>query len=153
MKNTLLLVSYLIYSGIMPRVHQHNVGCRAYGNYSDSVLAEAISKIKSKELTMRAASRKYKIPFGTLQNKVHEKHLKPVGEQTVLSMEEEAAIIKSVTTYADWGYPFTLFDLRLFTKSYLDNIGRTVPAVKSNVPGIDWAYSLLKRNKSDIGQR
>lgn len=137
----------------MPRVHTRKLGSRTYHNYSDSVLAEAILKVENGELSMRAASKKYKISFGTLHNRLQGKHSKPIGGQTVLSKEEEECIIHSVTTCADWGYPMTILDLRLFAKSYLDSVGRQVNAFQNNLPGVDWAYSMLKRHKSDIGQR
>ena len=58
-------------------------------------------------------------------------------DKQLLSFEEEAAILKAISICGDWGYPLTLLDLQLYTKSYLDQQGRIVKAFKNNVPGVD----------------
>ena len=57
-----------------------------------------------------------------------------------------------------WGLGFSLskynfFILRIVAKAYLDNVGVVVSKFgNNNLPGNDWARSLLKRH-SVIGQR
>nr|CAI5830953.1 unnamed protein product [Callosobruchus analis] len=44
-------------------------------------------------------------------------------------------------------------DLRMFAKALLDKQGRLCQKFKNNLPGVDWAYSLLKRHKHKYSKR
>lgn len=136
----------------MPRKYVRSPGTRPYRNYSVQTLESAVEKVKNGEMTMRAASKHFKVPFGTLHNRLTGKHTKHPGGVTILSHEEEVAIIQNVTTCADWGYPLTVLDLRHFTKAYLDSTGRHVAIFKDNLPGRDWALSMLNQHKSSMSQ-
>ena len=83
---------------------------------------------------------KYKIPRGTLQNKLAKRHSKRPGHQTVLSDVEEKAVVEHLV---DWGFPMDKTDLRIFVKSYLDKEGRQVKQFKNNYPGEDWSSSFV----------
>lgn len=54
----------------------------------EQALEEALKEICSSNLSIRAASKKYNISFGTLRNKYHGKH----GARPVFSKEEEAIL-------------------------------------------------------------
>lgn len=41
----------------------------------------------------------------------------------------------------------------MFAKILLEKQGRTVTKFKNNLPGQDWAYSLLKRHKNEYSKR
>lgn len=137
----------------MPRNHVRKLGARKYRDYSTDKLDIAVEKVLAKEISMRQASINYKIPFGTLHNKIKKKHTLSIGGQTALRKEEEIGIIRNVVTCAEWGFPLNILDLRMFTKIYLDSAGRNITKFKNNLPGQEWAYSLLKRHRSLIGQR
>lgn len=137
----------------MVRTYRKTPGTRNYKNYSDEALEEAIEKISNDELSITAASLQYKIPFGTLYNKYKGLHGRTHGGQPVFSHAEEVAILKAAATCAEWGFPLTILDLRMFAKSYLDKQGKVVDRFPNNLPGVEWALSVLKRHKNAYGQR
>lgn len=137
----------------MVRNYKRIAGTREYKNYTQETLEEALEKITDGDMSINAASLKYKIPFGTLYNKFKGMHGSTPGGQPVFTHAEEVAILRTAATCADWGFPLTTFDLRMFAKSYLDQKGRNVNKFRNNLPGIDWALSVLKRHKNGYGQR
>lgn len=137
----------------MVRVYKRKIGTRSYKNYTEEQLNEAIQKVADGELSMKAAAARYKIPFGTIHNKFHGKHIKNTGGQPIFSNAEEMAIINAAAKCSDWGFPLDLLDIRMLAKSYLDRRGRVVTKFLNNIPGKDWALSLLQRHKNDVAQR
>ncbi|XP_060810031.1 uncharacterized protein LOC132904125 [Amyelois transitella] len=138
---------------MMPRTYQKRLGARGYKNYTEELLDRAITAVTEGRMTLRAASEKFNIPYGTIFNKYHGKYIKKPGAQPVFSKTEEETILKSCAKCADWGYPLTTLDLRMFAKILLDSQGRTVSKFRNNMPGQDWAYSLLNRHKNQYSQR
>lgn len=67
-------------------------------NYTDEVLEEALTKIGDGDLTIRGASRQYKISFGTLYNKYKGKHIRKPGGQPVFSTQEENVLMDEQST-------------------------------------------------------
>lgn len=63
----------------MVRNYERMPGTRTYRNYTDAQLNEAIQKIVDGQISMKKASERYKIPYGTLNNKYHGKHIKNTG--------------------------------------------------------------------------
>ncbi|CAK1586992.1 unnamed protein product [Parnassius mnemosyne] len=116
-------------------------------------MEEAIEKITNDELSINAASLQYKIPYGTLYNKYKGLHGKTPGGQPVFTHQEELAILRAAATCGDWGFPLTLFDLRMFAKAHLDRQGKIIERFSNNLPGVEWAISVLKRHKHSYGQR
>ena len=137
----------------MGRYYKRKDDARTYQNYTADMLNEALTQIAEGKLPLNKASKQYNIPYGTLHNKFHGKHVQSNGGQTAQSAVEESASIQSLTTCSDWGFTLSLLDLRLFVKSHLDRQSRNVDRFSNNIPGVDWAYSFLKRNKGTIGQR
>lgn len=137
----------------MVRTYKKTAGSRNYKNYTEETLEEAIEKITNNELSINAASLQYKIPFGTLYNKYKGLHGRTPGAQPVFTHNEEIAILRAAATCGDWGFPLTLLDLRMFAKAYLDKQGKTIERFTNNLPGVEWAISVLKRHKNGYGQR
>ncbi|XP_063216021.1 uncharacterized protein LOC134527346 [Bacillus rossius redtenbacheri] len=75
------------------------------------------------------------------------------GGQPVLTEEEENVIVAHLITVATFGFPFTILDLRLVVKSYLDRLGRIERRFQRNLPGKDWADLFLRRHKKELTQR
>lgn len=73
-------------------------------------------------------------------NKIHGRHIKEHGGQTVFTKTEEADFVERLITCAKWGFPLNTLDLRLSAKTYLDRIGKN-SRFKNNFPGYDWAKS------------
>lgn len=137
----------------MVRTYKKTPGTRAYKNYTEEDLEEALQKITDGELSIHAASIQYRIPFGTLYNRYKGLHTRTVGGQTVFTHAEEKALLRAAATCADWGFPLTALDLRMIAKAYLDKQGKNVSKFSNNLPGHDWALSVLKRHKDDFSQR
>lgn len=137
----------------MPRAHKRLLGSRPYMDYSSEKLEQAVEAVVEGTLSIREASKRFKIPFGTVYNKYKGKYGRKPGRPTVFTEQEELAILQSAAKCSDWGFPLNLMDVRMMAKYYLDRKGRTVNMFKNNIPGVDWTYSLLKRHKDSFEQR
>lgn len=137
----------------MPRKYKRKIGARKYRDYSTDLLEEALTRVVDDGWAIYRAAEHYTIPYGTLYNKYKGLHGKKHGGPTVFTQEEERIIIESATTCGDWGFPISIEDLQMITKSFLDSHGRREPRFKENTPGRDWVYSLLDRHKDTISQR
>jgi len=131
----------------MPRKYRRKLGSRSYANYSQEMIAEALSEIRSKALTQRQASIKYNIPRSTLKNKLKGAHPGDAGGPTVFTKEEEATFKSYVVTASAYGFPVDTFDLRCIVKGYADRKGIKIRQFKNNLPGKEWISSFLKRHK------
>lgn len=85
----------------MVRVYKKKLGGRNYKNYTEETLQQALSDIRSKKLSQKAASVKYKINRTTLQYKIHKRHEGIPGHPRVLSNEEEKLIAETLGTVND----------------------------------------------------
>lgn len=137
----------------MPRVYKRKIGSRQYKNFTDETLENALQAIADGNMTIRRASREFKIPYGTLNNKFHGRHGAAHGGPTVFTAAEETAFVNAITKSSDWGFPLNKRDLQIFVKSYLDRKGVVEPRFVNNLPGDDWADSFLKRHKNELAQR
>ena len=61
----------------MPCNYQRKTGARSYKNYTEEIMMKALED--APKLGLKGSSRLHKIPYGSLFNKVHGKHNKPVG--------------------------------------------------------------------------
>lgn len=130
----------------MPRRHIKRLGSRTYANYTTEQLNRAVQEIKAGRISLREASKRYKISLGTLSRKCRNKHMNTFGRPTVLSKEEESKIVEGLLVAAEWGFPLTTHDLRNVIKTYLDSSGRTERRFKNNTPGKDWVYHFRERH-------
>lgn len=140
----------------MPRIYKRQPGSRRYQDYSQEKLDHCLNAVRNKEITQRQAEEIYRIPRRTIINKLRivdgQKQKKP-GYQQIFSKEEEDVFEKCIIGFCDFGFPLTVFDLRMIVHSYLNRIGRTITRFKNNVPGEEWAQSFLKRHPNLNGSR
>nr|CAI5826009.1 unnamed protein product [Callosobruchus analis] len=108
----------------MVRTYSRRPGSRNYKNYTEEALNRALSSVADDGLSLRRASEEHGIPFGTLYNKYNDRNIRKPGAQTVFSEKEEECILRSVAKCAEWGFPLTIMDLRMFAKALLDKQGR-----------------------------
>lgn len=104
-------------------------------------------------MSIHAASIQYKIPFSTLYNRYKGLHTRTVGGQTVFTHAEEKALLRAAATCAKWGFPLTALDLRMIAEAYLFKQGKNITKFSNNLPGHDYALSVLTRHKDDFSQR
>lgn len=114
--------------GIKMRDYVKKLGSRQYISLNKASLK--LSCIAEGEMSDFAASKIYKISYGTLYNKLHGLHTNVPGTPTVFSVKEEKMFITAFFKYGKWGYPLDLNDLRFFAKSYLDKVGKKVESLK-----------------------
>lgn len=98
--------------------------------YSKADLEDALREIKDSRITIRQASRQYKIPRGTLQNRIHNRtkqSLNRSGPPSVLSIQEEEEIIVWLNEHARKGFPRRPDDLKFLVKEFLDKSQRESP--------------------------
>ena len=156
MINTELIIAFrsIAINSKMPRRYKRKPGSRTYKNFSEETMEQALLNIGNGTLSILAASKQFKIPYGTLHNKFMGKHGKRMGGQTALSVQEEKAIVTCIVKCADWGYPLSTFDVQMFTKSYLERIGKNIPKFQNGVfPGKDWVKSFMQRHDNEISER
>ena len=65
------------------------------------------------------------------------------GGQTVLTHEMEKSLVDHLMHVSKWGFPFDMLDLRMTVKRILDQEGRAISRFKKNVPGEDWACTVV----------
>jgi hypothetical protein len=68
-------------------------------------------------------------------------------------VEEESVLVQGILKTANWGFPLQKYDVCLLVKSYPDRIGRTERLFKSNMPGVDWVHTFLKRHQGELTVR
>ena len=61
----------------MVRNYQCKTGARAYNNYTDETMKQALEDVQ--KLGLKGLSRLHKVPYGSLFNKFHGKHTKSHG--------------------------------------------------------------------------
>ncbi|XP_072376783.1 uncharacterized protein [Diabrotica undecimpunctata] len=100
----------------MPRVYKRKLGSRSYKNFSDETFEHVLLQIVNGNFSVKAASERFKIPYGTLYNKYKGKHVKKPGGQTALAELEEKSIVSCIVKCADWGFPLSTLDVQLFKR-------------------------------------
>ncbi|XP_014273650.1 uncharacterized protein [Halyomorpha halys] len=138
------------------RGYKKKVGGRRYRGWTDELMARVLVEIREKKVSIREAAKKYGIHRNTLAFKLRESVAptppRPSGGQLVFSTEEEGAIVSHLIALASYGFPITLFELRLFIKTYLTRINRKVARFSDNMPGKEWARLFLKRHQKELPQ-
>lgn len=80
---------------------------------------EALNTIANGEISILAASKKFKISYGTLHNHFTSKHANKSGHPTVFSEKDEMHFLTAAMKCGQWGFPLTLMDLRLVFTFYM----------------------------------
>ena len=89
----------------MVRKYKKRIGSRTYINYTSETVSEAVRAIRDDDVSVREASRRFRIPYGTLYNKVNGLHTRKNGGQTTLSPSEEEHLCVTIQFTGEWGYP------------------------------------------------
>ena len=124
-----------------------------YKKYAEETLTEAINVIKNGSMSLRNASKHYKIPLGTLHNKLKQKHTYNVGHPRVFTDEEEMCFVNHIITVSVWKFPFEHKDIRVLIKNYLSKTGRTVQEFVENYPSAKWVQRFIRRHSKHLVSR
>ena len=131
----------------MVRTYKRKSGSRSYQTaYSEDTLKAAICGVKSGTTSILAASKRHKIPYGTLYKKskpgyIHTTH----GCPRVLSAAEEDNIVKVINHLTEWKFPLCEYDIRVIVQNFLNKQGRITSFV-DNLPCYDWIKCFTKRH-------
>jgi len=139
--NLRTLLKYLDMSGLPKR---KKYKC----SYNQSDLDQALSLLREKRMSVRAASRQFNIPKTTLLDKLHGRVADnaKAGRPTVLTHSEEVELVDWVVKMCKIGYGKTKQELLLTVKKMLDFEGRQT-RFKNNLPGKQWFYDFVKRHQ------
>ena len=117
----------------MPRTYIPRLrGKRTHQAYSAEDLKTCVEDVTSGKLSIRKAAVLYNIPHTTITNKVHGKHGKSVGTQTIFTLDEEEAFVSRVKAMCDWGFPLGKIDLRMMVAAYLAKQKRIIRQFNNN---------------------
>ena len=93
-------------------------------SYTDEDLKAALKSVRNKEFTAFAAAKLYSIPYSTLKKHLNGEALsnKP-GKPTLLTYEEEEALVDALVFLADCGFGLNNKLFRNVVTSYIKKIG------------------------------
>jgi hypothetical protein len=134
------------------RTYKRKLGSVPYRTYSEESFNRALQLIED-GVSQREAANICKVPRSTLSDRCAGRHVKNVGGQSTLSPTEESDLVSYIVLLSDWGFPLDGMDLHFLVKNYLEKQGRTLRKFKGNLPGQDWVYSFLKRNRDQLTTR
>ena len=129
----------------MPREYTRKLGSRKYRDYSMETLNTALVEIKNGK-TAKSISKKYEIPYSTLQNKLKGRHINAVGAPLRLSMDCERILVVMLDTLTEWLVPVNDEEVKFIVKNYLDGRELCDKIFKDNCPGRDWLRGFMKRH-------
>lgn len=110
--------------------------------YAQNTLEEAVRMVQAQEISLSKASAQFRIPKGTLHNKIHGKTALRCkkGPKTLLSDAEEKKICFWILNMAKIGYPVNAKDVRETVANILEIKGSKIK------PGKKWMQLFLKRH-------
>ncbi|XP_050563121.1 jerky protein homolog-like [Spodoptera frugiperda] len=115
--------------------------------YSPEDVENAIEKILSQALSIKAASQTYKVPVTTLKFKL--RALKPKRKTPLLKMavtnEEDFTFKKHLLQVHEMGIPVTFHDIIAVVKAYLTEADKGITCYRSNSPGSFWCKQFMQR--------
>ena len=96
----------------MVRNYQRKPGSQNYRNYDEETLPKCLAKIKLNKMSLSKASKKFKIPKGTLSNKLNNvKQEGKAGGQMYLSVDLEEKLLLMIDTLTKWKVPLDGFSI------------------------------------------
>ncbi|KAG8191101.1 hypothetical protein JTE90_008413 [Oedothorax gibbosus] len=121
---------------------------RKIHQYSEAALEEALHEIRQGLSTIRAASRKFGVPRGTLQDRIHgrvSEGPRKMGPDAVLTLAEEKKLVQWIKDLVKCGFERKVEDLLNTVQKIIIDDGRKNP-FKNGRPGKKWYASFLRRN-------
>jgi len=130
----------------MPRDYIPDLRCKRHKWHEPKAINQALILIQQGN-SIRSVAKTTEIPYSVLQ-RYYKKYkinnnvvVNNIGGQTTLPESMEKTLVTNIIKCADWGYPISELELRMFVKYHLDQIGCNVKRFKNNYPGIDWVKS------------
>lgn len=136
----------------MPRKYVKTVGPTSLFKYTPEVLSAAVTSVESGENSIREAARQFRVPYGTIFNRIKGLFTGKHGGPTVLNDCEERELCDVVQIAGQWGFPLTQSDMRFLVKSYLDTKVTEVDTKStpsSNGPNCSFSEQLVNLMKQE----
>ena len=129
----------------MPHNYKLITGSRTYHNYTDETLQKCLSQVKATKILMKAASRKYGIPYVTIRNKINGWHSKQHRGEKRLSRSFQNILVGTIDELTEW-------KRHMPVKTYLDKMDYHDPQFNENLPGKSqvWNYSDFKMLNKNV---
>ena len=113
--------------------------------YTQEAVERALDVVRSKQMSLRKASKVFGIPYATLGDKLRGRRPVTASPRTVLTSEEETKLVKWMVELSKRGFGRTRNDLRDMVKRILDDRGEKT-VFKDNRPGKAWIAAFFKRH-------
>lgn len=121
----LLLYGFVLVPGlVMVRNQTRAVGSRKYRDFSSEQFEKAVEAVKS-GISLRKAEEQFGIPRCSLNRAVRGENRGKAGRPFVLNEVDQNTLARCLCAAGDWGFPLTLYDIRLIVKAFLDRCGKT----------------------------
>ena len=127
--------------------------CKKYKRHAPENIRAAVAEYKKGGVSLKKCGETHGLPKSVLFRHVKNPDTLKQGGQTALSPDTEKYLLQRLIACAEWGYPMDTYDLRIIVKGFLDRRGINHSKFKNNLPGPEWAYSFLKRNKEKLAHR
>jgi hypothetical protein len=116
--------------------------------YPEEALYKALQAIREDNMGIRGASRKYGVPRGTIQDRLHgrvKEAPRRMGPATVLTQDEETHLENWLTELAKCGFPQKKNDLFTSVQKIVSAKNKKTP-FKQNRPGEKWYRAFIRRH-------
>lgn len=111
----------------------------------------AVQEVKTGNLSISQASRKYQVPITTLHDYLRDKHVKSPkkrGPKNILKSEEESKISEWLIKCGEMGDPRTEEDLKIAaSKIRQSRCENDTPKFKNDLPSSKWIKHFQMRNQ------
>lgn len=88
-------------------------------DYTQSQLDKAVEAVKN-GTSMRKTAEEIGISKSTINREINKKHTDKVGRPFVLEEEDQQKLTQHLYMAGDWGFPLTVYDIRLIIKAFPD---------------------------------
>ncbi|KAH0808864.1 hypothetical protein GEV33_013927 [Tenebrio molitor] len=116
--------------------------------YPEEALYKALQAIREDNMGIRGASRKYGVPRGTIQDRLHgrvKEAPRRMGPATVLTQDKETHLENWLTELAKCGFPQKKNDLFTSVQKIVSAKNKKTP-FKQNRPGEKWYRAFIRRH-------
>lgn len=136
----------------MVRTYKRMPGARKYKDYTEDQLDKAIEAVRN-GTSLRKAAEEFGVSRCSINRAINLKNRGKVGRPSVFSDEEQQTLAQCLCMAGDWGFPLTVYDIRLIVKAFLDRSGKTEKRFKNNMPGVDFVMSFIQRYKKILSNK
>ena len=122
--------------------------------YSHADLVKAMEMVTNGESTIFSAAKTCNVPKETLRRRLKGDSIveKRQGRHTVLSAQEEEALVGALQYAASCGFPQDSDDIKEMVRTFCEKLDRKNP-FKAGVPGKEWILAFKKRHAVKLSQR